>query len=102
MATVRAAQVNMDTLLVENVGIIGNPIPVLTGVQFILEKDWGPDQTPNVGQLWDGNSPATFSDAPPPVITDQPANLDEAQANVDTAMVNLQSALAAQAALLSA
>lgn len=49
---------------------------------FTLPDDWSPGQTPVIGDLWEGNIPASF--AKPPVVDPAtlPATADEAWAIV--------------------
>ena len=93
-----AALVDDDTREVKNVGGVGVPEPHIPGSRFIYDTQCATGVLPNIGQIWNGDAPATFADAPTPdaVPTTQTDALDAA----DSALDQAKAAIAAARSLL--
>lgn len=75
----RAVIIEEATMLVNNITVVGNTLPDLPqGYRYLRESDWAAGQTPNIGDLWAGDIPATFT-TPAPVDTSDLANLTPAE-----------------------
>lgn len=104
MAKVTVAFVDTDTQQVldlrqfEDRGIPADP----EGHRYLAEgRDWAEGtRRPVIGDLWEGNIPASFIPMPAPAEDEKPANLEEAGERIRAAQELLQKALDDQAELL--
>ena len=81
----QAVLLNTITNEVENVGEVGVPEPVIPDHSFIYATTWASVTPPNIGQLWSGDTPATFKD---PTITQmqQTVTIDVAKSARESAI----------------
>lgn len=73
----RAALINNDTNVVENIGAVGTPAPWVPGKRFLFEASWAIGQTPTIGMIYNGDDPATFSPAPEVPVEELPTTVPE-------------------------
>ena len=57
----RAVYIDESTLKVDNIIVVGNTLPTPPiGFTLIREADWAADQNPKIGDIYQGDLPATF------------------------------------------